>query len=95
MPLIAISIAKIIGISKNPRTPVIELNENGLQLLTIKDTPLYVFSNISEIHMEDRVFNGYLNLKDSKKKIRLDSVAIPLEDQREIAVFVTNKISRS
>jgi hypothetical protein len=93
MPLIAISIAKTIGISKNPSTPVIELNEDGLQLLTLNNTPLYSFSNISEIHIEDRSFNGYIKLKDSNKKIRLDSVAIPLEDQKEIAALVNQKIA--
>ncbi len=94
LPLVVITIAKIIKLQKDPRTAVIELNENGLQLLTIKDKPFYGFSNISSIQLEDRAFNGYLKLKDAKKKIRLDSVAIPLEDQKEIAAFVNSKITQ-
>ena len=95
IPLIAISIGKIISISKKPHTAVIKLNDSGIQLLTADEHPLYVFSNISKIHLQSRGFNGYLKLKDSKNKIILDSAAIPLEDQKEIAALVNQKIARS
>ena len=56
------------------------------------DQPFYAFSNIASITINSRALNGNLKLIDSKKKIILDSVAIPIRDQKEIAAFVNKKL---
>ena len=94
MPLIVITIVKIAKLHKNPFTPVIELTDTGIQLLTPNNN-FYAFTTISSIHLQDRAFNGYLKLKDSKKKIIIDSVAIPFEDQKEIAALINQKITQA
>ncbi|MBJ2175703.1 hypothetical protein JBL43_15730 [Aureibaculum sp. A20] len=90
--IFGVAIPKIISISKNPITPVIELNDKGLKLLTIAEQPFYEFSNIASIQMDSRSFNGKIKLKDAKKKIVIDSVAISLQDQQEIVAFVNQRI---
>jgi len=42
--------------------------------------------------MESKYTNGYLFLKDTKKKIIINSVAIDLEDQKEIVNLIRTKI---
>lgn len=90
--LFGFAISKIISISKKPITPVIELNDEGITLLGLNDQPFYPFVNINKIHLDSRALNGYIKLKNSGKKIILDSVAISVKDQREITAFINQRI---
>ncbi|GEM_PF-3672512 len=93
-PIIIIGVVKIYKLHKNPETPVIELDDNGIRLLTSKDKPFYRFKDISDIQMNSKSFNGFLKLKSQKKKVIINSVAIPIYDQKEIAAFVNSKITQ-
>jgi len=56
----------------------------------------YAFDDISAIHMNSKLLNGYIKIKSKKnKKIRIDSVAIDLVDQQEIENLVNSKIKKS
>ena len=90
--ILSISISKIIGINKKPITPILELNDEGITLLGLKDHPFYPFANINIIHIDSRALNGYIKLKNPNKKVILESVAISIKDQREIAAFVNQKL---
>lgn len=92
LPVIAIGISKIIKLNKNPEAEAIVLNEEGITLLNSPNKPSYLYSNISDIKMESKYTNGYLFLKDTKKKIIINSVAIDLEDQKEIVNLIRTKI---
>ncbi|HIP34113.1 MAG TPA: hypothetical protein EYG89_05260 [Bacteroidia bacterium] len=52
----------------------------------------YSFDDIKDIKMNSKSFNGHLKLKSQKKKVILDSVAIDLYDQKQIAETVNNYI---
>jgi len=93
-PIIVIGAVKIYKLHKNPETPVIELDENGITLLTAKDNPFYLFKDISSIQMNSKSINGFLKLKSQKKKVIINSVAIAIDDQKEIAAFVNSKITQ-
>ncbi|MEP2240274.1 MAG: hypothetical protein ABJI22_18045 [Maribacter sp.] len=92
LPLIGIAIYKIISISNKPIIPVIELSDEGINLLSSQDKNFYPFNNIKKINLDSRALNGYIKLKNPDKKVILDSVAISITDQREIADFVNQRI---
>ncbi len=91
-PIIVIGGAKIYKLYKNPEMPAIELCDTGIALLTSNDNPFYSYTDISSIQMNSKSFNGHLKLKNQKKKVIINSVAIALEDQKEIVAFVESKI---
>jgi len=92
LPIIAIGISKIIKLSKNPEVEAIALNEERITLLNLPNHASYLFSNIADIKLGSKFTNGYLVLKDTKKKVILNSVAISLEDQKEINALIKSKI---
>ena len=93
LPLIIMTISKIFKLSKNNTSPIIELNNTGIKILNpVLGDQFYPYTDISEIHLNSKILNGYIKLKSKKKKIRIDSVAIDINDQKEISTFVNNKI---
>lgn len=96
-PLLGIAIFKISNISKNSDTPVIELSDEGLKILAMFSKPLleqpfYEFSKISSIQLKGISHYGHLRLKESNKKILLDSSGISAQDKDEIISFVEQRI---
>lgn len=87
---VSLMIFKIIKISKNPEVPVVKLTDTEIELLITNKT--YNYSEISMIHINSKWLNGHLILKESNKKQIINSVAISLEDQKEIREFVLSKI---
>jgi len=94
LPIIAIGIGKIITISKKPIQEAVLLNNDGIKLLNSLEQPFYPYSNIHKIKMESKLTNGYLVLKDTQKKVNINSVAINIEDQRDIVAQVKKNISK-
>ncbi len=94
LPLIIMVVGKIYNLSKNNVTPIIELNDTGLTTINaVLGDKSYAYEDISEVHLNSKAFNGYIKLKSTKKKVRIDSVAIDLIDQQEIMNLVNTKIS--
>lgn len=85
-----IFILKIIKIKKNPEVPVIKLTDTEIHCLIFNKT--FKYSEISHIHLNSKLFNGYLILKGVRKKEILNSVALTTNDQKEIREFITSKI---
>ena len=95
LPLIIMIITKIVKLSKNNVSPILTLDDSSLTVLNpVLGDKKYLFSDISEIHLNSKSLNGYIKLKSDKKKIRLDSVAIDLIDQQEIANTINAKITK-
>ena len=93
LPLIIMIISKIFKLSKNNTSPIIELNNTGIKVLNpVLGDQFYPYTDISKIHLNSKTLNGYIKLKSKKKKIRIDSVAIDINDQKEISTFINNKI---
>jgi len=93
LPLIIMIISKIFKLSKNNTSPIIELNNTGIKILNpVLGDQFYPYTDISKIHLNSKTLNGYIKLKSKKKKIRIDSVAIDINDQKEISTFINNKI---
>ena len=95
VPLIGLVITKITKLSKDNVSPIIKLDDTSLTVLNpVLGDKNYLYSDISEIHLNSKLFNGYIKLKSQKKKIRIDSVAIDLVDQQEITKIVNAKITQ-
>ncbi|HIP34112.1 MAG TPA: hypothetical protein EYG89_05255 [Bacteroidia bacterium] len=93
LPLIIMILSKIFKLSKNNTSPIIELNNTGIKILNpVLGDQFYPYTDISKIHLNSKTLNGYIKLKSKKKKIRIDSVAIDINDQKEISTFINNKI---
>ena len=97
IPLLAIAILKIQALKNNHINPIIKLNEDGLTTINTKlGNQFYAFNDISAIHINSKLLNGYIKVKSKRnKKIRIDSVAIDLIDQQEIENLVNSKIKKS
>jgi len=94
LPLLVMIISKINKLSNNNTSPIIELDNNGLTIVNpVLGDKIYLYSDISDIYMNSKALNGYMKLKSSKKKIRIDSVAIDLVDQQEIESIIKAKIT--
>jgi hypothetical protein len=95
LPALAFVMAKGFTILKTPEVPVIKLDDSGIT--TIHENKgaslFYAYKDISVIKMQSNYLNGYLKLTGKNKKIILDSVAIPIDKQREIVNIVSLKIS--
>lgn len=81
---------KIIKIKINPEEPVIKLTDTEIHLLTADKKIKY--SEISDIRLNSKLSNGSLTLKETKKKVIIDSAEISRDDQKEILDFILNKI---
>ena len=93
LPLIIMIISKIFKLSKNNTSPIIELNNTGIKILNpVLGDQFYPYTDISKIHLNSKTLNGYIKLKSKKKKIRIDSVAIDLYDQKQIVETVNSYI---
>jgi len=97
IPLLAIAILKIQTLKNNHISPIIALDDKGLTTINPKlGNQFYAYDDISAIHLNSKSLNGYIKVKSKKnKKIRLDTVAIDLIDQREIENLVNSKIQKS
>jgi len=92
IPLLVIIIAKINTLHKNSVSPIIILNEEGLMVVNPKlGNQLYRYNDIKAIKMDSKYLNGYIKVKSKKFKIRLETVAIDLVDQKEIVKLVNQK----
>lgn len=96
LPALAFIAAKGFAILKTPEVPVIRLDEGGITTIhKNKDSNLfYAYKDISAIKMHSRYLNGHIKLIDKNKKVVLDSVAIPIDKQREIVNIVSLKIGK-
>lgn len=90
LPLIVLLI-KVIKIKKNPEEPVIKPTDTEIHFLITGKT--FKYSEIKHIHLNSKWTNGHLLLKATNKKEIINSVAISLDNQNEIRVFVLNKIN--
>ena len=97
IPLLAIAIFKIQALKDNHISPIIELDDKGLTTINPElGNQFYAFDDISAIHMNSKLLNGYIKIKSKKnKKTRIDSVAIDLVDQQEIENLVNSKIQKN
>ena len=94
LPLIIMIITKTAKLSKNNINPIIELDDTSITVInSALGNKNYLYKDISKIHLNSKAFNGYIKLKFDRKKIVLDSVAIDLIDQQEIARIVNSKIT--
>ncbi len=94
LPIIILGITKAIKILNNPKVPVLKLDSNGLTVLKKnEENVLYPYHEITEVHIYSKLLNGYIKTKDNSKKIHLDTVAIDIEDQKEITEIITSKIT--
>jgi len=84
-------IIKIIKIDQNPEVPVIKLTDTEIHLLISGKT--FKYSDISSIQLYSKYSNGHIVLKETNKKEILNSVAISMEDQKEIREFILKKIT--
>lgn len=86
-------IVKGFTILKKEETPVIKLDDEGITVLkeNIENT-LYAYKDIIEIKINSNYFNGFIKTRNEKRKIILDSVAIPLDKQQEIEKTVNSRI---
>ena len=93
IPAILFMAIKGIQIHKTPATAVLKIDQKGLTIINKKSgNKYYSFKDIEFIKMNSKSLNGHLKIKNQKKKIILDSVAIDLNDQQEIVEVVNNKI---
>jgi hypothetical protein len=93
IPLLIVIISKINTLRKNNISPIIILNEEGLTVVNPKlGNQLYTYNDITAIKIDSKYLNGYIKVKSKKFKIRIETVAIDLADQREIVAFVKSKI---
>ena len=77
---------------KQVATPVLKLDNEGLTLLKENQSnPLYIYQDIVEIKMNSNWYNGFIRTKNSSKKIPLDSIAIPITQQKEIVQLINKK----
>lgn len=94
LPLIIMVIGKIVKLSKNNTNPIIALDDTSLTVLNpVLGNKVYLYSDISRIQLNSKALNGFIKLKSTNKKVRIDSVAIDLIDQQDIVMQVTNKIT--
>jgi hypothetical protein len=77
---------------KQVATPVLKLDNEGLTLLKENQSnTLYNYQDIVEIKMNSNWYNGFIRTKNSSKKIPLDSIAIPITQQKEIVQLINKK----
>ena len=78
---------------KQVATPVLKLDNEGLTLLKENQSnTLYNYQDIVEIKMNSNLFKGFIRTKNSSKKVNLDSVAIPIKQQKEIVQLINKKL---
>ena len=78
---------------KQVETPVLKLDNEGLTLLKENQSnTLYNYQDIVEIKMNSNLFKGFIRTKNSSKKVNLDSVAIPIKQQKEIVQLINKKL---
>ena len=83
---------KGIYLLKQVVTPVLKLDNEGLTLLKENQSnTLYNYQDIVEIKMNSNWYNGFIRTKNSSKKIPLDSIAIPITQQKEIVQLINKK----
>lgn len=94
IPALLFTFSKALIIIKNPEVPVIQLDNDGITTLPLKKdgTSFYAYRDIESVKMQSIVLNGHIKLKEVKRKIIIDSVAIPKEKQQEIVRFINNRI---
>ncbi|SFI99490.1 hypothetical protein [Olleya namhaensis] len=78
---------------KQIETPVLKLDNEGLTLLKENQSnTLYIYQDIVEIKMNSNWSNGFIRTKNSSKKIPLDSIGIPIKQQKEIVQLINKKL---
>ena len=75
--------------SRNP-VPAVLLTEESISFL-ITDK-LYRFEDIKNFNANSKWFNGSLRLKNKNKKIPVPTVALSLDDQKEITDYIKTKL---
>lgn len=93
LPIIILGIAKGLKTLNKPKVPVLKLDGKGLTVLKEnEENILYPYHEITEVHIYSKLLNGYIKTKYNSRKIHLDTVAIDMEDQKEITEIITSKI---
>ena len=93
IPVAILLFVKARQVQKNPISSAITIDEEGIYIHSKKTK--YEYAELADIQLGSKYKDGYVLLKDARKKVHLNSVAISLEDQEEIQSVVQSKITRN